>query len=217
MRADGMRNFSKSSAAAASGLAALAIVLAMAATAPATAQTADVAAHWQAMTKCAAMKDATARHACADDVMRRAGLLKDAGTAAVETAEPATPQQTQAEPEPETPQKTEAKPETPKPAATLTEEQREAFLPPKRSEEEKSGEPEEVAFTVKKAIRTADRKLALATTEGVIWRQLYSVGALTRMPLPKTGDAMTVRKGVVGGYFCKIERLPSFRCRPDSD
>ena len=47
-------------------------------------------AGWEAMTKCAAIVAADARHACADDVMRRAGLLPVTQDQPVAQAEPAT-------------------------------------------------------------------------------------------------------------------------------
>jgi hypothetical protein len=47
-------------------------------------------AAWAAMTKCAAIAAADARHACADDVMRRAGLLPVTQDTPVAQAEPVT-------------------------------------------------------------------------------------------------------------------------------
>jgi hypothetical protein len=47
-------------------------------------------AAWAAMTKCAAIAAADARHACADDVMRSAGLLPVTQDKPVAQAEPAT-------------------------------------------------------------------------------------------------------------------------------
>ena len=47
-------------------------------------------AAWEAMTKCAAIAAADARHACADDVMRSAGLLPATQDKPAAQAEPAT-------------------------------------------------------------------------------------------------------------------------------
>ena len=56
-------------------------------------------------------------------------------------------------------------------------------------------------------------KLVVTTADGVVWQQLYSDVLL---PMPRAGQSMRVWEGKLGGYMCRIEKSPTFRCTPAS-
>jgi hypothetical protein len=109
----------------------------------------DARSHWAAMSDCATLSDAAARHSCTDAVLRGAGLLDPAVSAAA-TAPVAAPRAVQ---EP-TPAERDASA-----AATDT-------------------EAEDTEVTLAKAMRRGDGRLVLTASDGVIWRQLYRQGSM---------------------------------------
>jgi hypothetical protein len=188
------------------GFALTGMVMAVAwAAAPTSALASSAKDNWKAMEKCAAIADADARHECADDVMRRAGLLVLAPAPGVagnaeapntQASEPA-PKAVAAVPTPETP----AAPQRP------------ASAPPPKPKLKSADERYHVEVTLAKAIKRGDGKLILTTADGVVWQQLYINSFL---PTPKPGASMRVWEGKLGGYMCRIEKLPTFRCTPAS-
>lgn len=170
---------------------------------PAAAQTSGTADNWSAMTTCATIANNDARHACSDDVLRAAGLLKTAEVAApVESAEPVETVETAV---PELAQTRQA--------ANLTTPEREAFLPTEQPAAAAAKDIDRVDFTLKTVTKAGNGKLTLTTTDGVVWRQLYSESMLLK---PRAGAVMTVRKRAMGAYQCRIGKGRAFRCQPNS-
>lgn len=192
-----------------SGIAVTGMFIALAwGSAPAMAQTVNAADNWEAMTKCAAIADADARHDCSDEVLRKAGLLK-------ESTEPKVSKAT--EPEPKPTASAVAKPAAqaePSPAQS-------AAIKPSDSREDfglegpkpKSDKDNRIEVTLERAVKAGDGKLVLITTDGAVWRQLYSNSLL---PTPSAGEVMKVRKNSLGGYLCRVGKKPSFKCERTS-
>ena len=173
---------------------------------PATAQVQDEASSWDAIKKCASIADEGDRHRCADDVLRKAGLLgAAAGAAQPQTVTGAGVSRAE-------PSVAASAPETEQTAAAVAPPRR---TPPKRYKEkpDKTQDPEKFDVTVAEAVRTGDGKLNVTTTEGEIWRQLYTDSSL---PMPSAGQIMKVKRNNLGGFMCRVEKWPTFRCRPDA-
>ena len=71
---------------------------------PAVAETPSAAASWETMTQCAGIADADVRHACTDEVLRKAGLLTSTPSSvqsqAKPAAQPSSPVSAQSSPQP---------------------------------------------------------------------------------------------------------------------
>jgi hypothetical protein len=177
---------------------------------PGAAIAADAAGNWAAINKCAAIADNSARLICMDAVLSTAGAAQGNSPAAPEARsvpvqEPARAAEAPAAPAP-----------APAPAATrqstdLSPEQREAFFPADTSPEEESQAVNEIEVTLADVRKAAGQKYRLTDTEGVTWQQLYTTSS--RVP-PKAGQSMTVHKNSLGGYLCRVESTPTFRCKP---
>jgi|GEM_PF-2203321 len=197
-----------------------ALAVLAAASAPAAAQTPN-AATLDALKKCAAIADADSRHICTDAVMQGAGLLGSESPAAAPAAgDNRAAKAPEAAAVPKAPKV--AAPAAPAPssgarqAEELTPAQRRAFYPEEALAEEEKEKKENVDLievTLNEVSKTGDGRLVLTGADGVVWRQLYHRSA---MPMPRNGDSMRVHKGALGGYLCRVEDAPSFRCRPNS-
>lgn len=160
---------------------------------PAAAQTSDASANWDAIAKCATINNDIARLECADTVLRPVGIPKAADTM-------------------EAPAKTVAAVPSQLPrVADLTAPERESFLPTEPTAEEEAAEIDQVEFTLKKVTKAGNGKYTLTTTDGITWRQLYRKPAQWR---PDVRKLMTVKKGAIGGYLCRVGKSQSFRCLP---
>ncbi len=166
---------------------------------PARAETSSAASNWEAMTKCAAIADAVARHDCSDEVMRKAGLLGSAearpsGAAASAGAAPARSQPDSG---------TQLAVQTP-PGPEVRSDRRYASRPE---------EPRKFDLTLEKVVKRGDGKLVLSATDGSTWQQLYTDATV---PVPSSGQLMSVKKNTLGGYMCRIGKWPPFRCAPNT-
>ena len=164
------------------------LVLALGATAAAngaiaeTATIDDADSGWRAVSACAAQPSERARHACLDDVLRRAGLL---------TTERETRQQRE---------RFGLKDDAPAPAAAPA-----TAVTPTPS----PTAPATVEVELAQVSTTRDEKLILMTTDGAVWRQIE--GTPIR-PVPVVGDRMTIRRASMGSFLCEVRRNVGFRC-----
>lgn len=179
---------------------------------PANAQTASKD-NWAAITKCAAISDDKARLICMDAVMSTAGVPDAAQNEArseqampAPKAQPAAPKAAQAPAPAPAPAATDSRK-----ATTLSDQQREAFFPDTK-EERQDDEVNRIEVTLA-SVSKHNSKFTLTDTDGVIWRQLYTPSS--KIP-PKAGQSMTVQKNSLGGYLCRVESTPTFRCKPNS-
>lgn len=111
---------------------------------PGSAPIAGSEAGWAAMKQCASIPDDARRHACADDVLRRAGLLGDAETLAAERTR---------------------RFGLPEPAAKATQP---ASTTPGAAKKDR------VEVTLASVEDPGNGKLILTTTDGAVWRQVES-------------------------------------------
>jgi len=174
---------------------------------PGAAVAADSAGNWAAINKCAAIADDSARLICMDAVLSTA--KEAAGTPSAPPREPA--RAAEAPTPAPAPASSDQRPGQEQPA-TLSPEQREAFFPAERSDAADE-EVNEIEVTLSDVRKTGSRKYLLTDTDGVTWQQLYT--SSSRIP-PKAGQSMTVHKNALGGYMCRVESTPTFRCRPVS-
>lgn len=69
-----------------------------------------------------------------------------------------------------------------------------------------------VALHVTAAHEEAQDRWVMETAEQAVWRQTQSSGfALT----PHAGSLLVVKPGVLGSFFCQIDRQAAFRCKRD--
>lgn len=69
-----------------------------------------------------------------------------------------------------------------------------------------------VTLHVSSAREEGQDRWVLDTTEQAVWRQTQSSG----FPLtPHTGSLLLVRPGVLGSFFCQIDKQAAFRCKRD--
>jgi hypothetical protein len=179
-----------------------------AATNGASAETAaidDADSGWRAVSDCAAQPSKEARHACLDNVLRRAGLLTPEretrqqrerfglkGEARAPASTPA-PAPASALPSPVTP--------APSPSSASPAPSAPPSTPP--------AVPSIVEVELARISTTHDEKLILTTTEGAVWRQIDG-GAI--LPQPAAGDRMTIRRASMGSFLCEVRRNVGFRC-----
>ena len=180
---------------------------------PAVAETPSAAASWETMTQCAGIADADVRHACTDEVLRKAGLLTSTPSSvqsqAKPAAQPSSPVSAQSSPQPPV-QSSSTPPAPPAKTAALPAPAPQASFGQDRTREEEAKELKRIEVTLEKADKAGDGKLVLTTTDGVVWRQIDSD---TTMPTPNGGESMRVWKNVLGGYRCRVGKWPPFRCK----
>jgi hypothetical protein len=150
-------------------------------------------AAWAAMTKCAAIAAADARHACADDVMRSAGLFPVTQDKPVAQAEPVT----------------QANPIAPgdsverqKRLGQQTGASANSASPPQKDDNQ-------LEVTLAAVEQDGDGKLVLTATEGAIWHQAERI---VIFPPPKQGQTITISRTSFGGFMCKPSKWVAFRC-----
>lgn len=69
-----------------------------------------------------------------------------------------------------------------------------------------------VTLHVTAAHEEATDRWVIETQEQAVWRQTQTSGfALT----PHAGSALVVKPGILGAYFCQIDRQAAFRCKRD--
>jgi hypothetical protein len=155
----------------------------------------DGASSWAEMQKCAAIADDAARHACTDEVMRKAGLFPSAQARTAARRKSfglELPRRASATPRPE--QQASAPAAAPRPAARPT---------PVEENDNR------VRFTLTGIELIADGRLLLTTGEGAVWRQADSDPV---RPRPAIGQSMLVERNVLGGFLCRIGKWTAFRC-----
>ena len=177
--------------------------------APATAQTSNAAANWDAMAKCAAISDDDARHECSDEVFRKAGLLKSVESTSSKSVE-TKPMKSAATTPTESAETTRSEPRK---AADVQPATPRSFPPRKLAPVKEPDDYDEIEVRLEQVDKAGDGKLVLTTTEGEIWRQLYSNSLL---PTPRAGQLLKVKQNSLGGFMCRVEKSPSFRCKPSS-
>lgn len=203
-----------------------------AATTSALAQTAainDSDSGWRAMSACAEQPTEGARHACMDDVLRRAGLLtperetrqqldrfglkgdprSPATPRAPTSASPATPRA----PTSEAPAVTGGTLAPSASSASSAASTATASSTPAPSEVASGVAPPPAPSTVEvelaRVSTTHDEKLILTTTDGAVWRQIEGVAV---RPVPAAGDRITIRRASLGSYLCEVRKNVGFRC-----
>jgi len=148
---------------------------------------------WSAISQCASNPTERARHACVDDVLRKAGLLTPQAEAKErrrqfgldENAARAAPPVAAPKPPP-----------SPAPAPA-------SAAPPKNDD---SGR---VEVEVARAAVATDGKVVVTTTDGAQWKQTDS-DTLPR--LPAAGDRVKIRRASLGSYLCELPTHHTFRC-----
>jgi hypothetical protein len=155
----------------------------------------SVQAKWDAITKCAPLVDDGARHACLDDVLRKAGLMPDAARAAAS-------RQRFGLPAPAVSVASVAAPVVAAPVAA-------APAAPVAAQSAKRAPEELIQVTLAGVKRGGDGTLVLNTTEGAVWRQIE---AADLHPEPVAGDTLTITHTIFGGYMCQSKKWIVFRC-----
>jgi hypothetical protein len=175
------------------GFGALALLL------PAPAQSQDAAGgDWAGIVQCAAIGRADERHACMDEVIRRAGLLSEARV--TQAAREDFGNENRAEPVRAAPPVAVAA--APPAAAAVPST---APLAPARA-----ADLDKLATTVVSAQVRGDRRLVVTTAEGSVWEQTQSE---TFRNAPKTGNPFSIERTSLGGFRCSFERSTHYRCR----
>jgi hypothetical protein len=191
-----------------------------AATNGASAETAaidDADSGWRAVSDCAAQPSKEARHACLDNVLRRAGLLTPEretrqqrerfGLKGEARAPASTPASASAPAPASAPAHASASPSpspvTPAPSPSS------ASPAPSAPPSTPPAVPSIVEVELARISTTHDEKLILTTTEGAVWRQIDG-GAI--LPQPAAGHRMTIRRASMGSFLCEVRRNVGFRC-----
>jgi hypothetical protein len=154
--------------------------------------------NWAAIARCAAIDQADERHACMDQVIRRAGLLSEARVA--QAARQEFGNENRAEPERTAP----AAPPAPTPAAAPAETQVASPRPAR------AAELDELVTTVVSAQVRGDRRLVVTTAEGSVWEQTQSESFRNT---PEAGSRFAIERTSLGGFRCSFERSSHYRCR----
>jgi hypothetical protein len=69
-----------------------------------------------------------------------------------------------------------------------------------------------MSLKVTSAFEGADGNWVISTAEGPVWRQTQSSGfSLT----PHDGSTLNIHPGVLGAFFCQVDKQAEFRCRRD--
>jgi hypothetical protein len=59
------------------------------------------------------------------------------------------------------------------------------------------------------AYQNAAGKWVFAATNGAVWRQTDDFGLYQE---PQKGSKLSIKSGMLGSFFCKIDRMPQMRC-----
>ena len=163
-------------------------VVALVALSGTTAHGADPTAEsrWNAVAACGSNLDERQRHACVDDVLRRAGVL---------TAEQEQRDQRQ---------RFGLNATSPRPGAVT---------PPGAPDPDAATEPpvaDKVEVKIAAVAESRDGKLVLTTEDGSVWRQIDS-GLIRRTPEP--GQTLSISKAALGSFLCSLGGKAAFHCR----
>lgn len=143
---------------------------------------------WNAIGQCAGNPNERARHACLDDVLRKAGLLTPQAEAKQRRQQFGLDENTARATPPPAP----AAP-APAPAAKI----------PQPAPDDR------VDVELAKAVVANDGKIVITTADGAVWKQTDS----TTVPrLPDAGDHVRIRKASLGSYLCEMPTHHTFRC-----
>lgn len=173
----------------------------------AMAQTAppDAASDWAEMQKCAALANDQARHACTDEVMRRAGVL------ASPEARAADRRKTFGDDTPRPRLAARAGPKVHRrsllAAGGKVEKAVAAGVAAGVGDDE--ADADRISVTLQDVSLRGDGKLLLVTNEGVTWRPVEDDPI---RPFPTSGEEMRIDRTVLGGYMCKLGKWTAFRC-----
>jgi hypothetical protein len=185
-------------------LAVLAATLGGVALAPASAQSPDGTAAFEA---CGRIADDAARHACLDEALRAAGMLEEEAPAAA----PA-PADSRGAPVAEAPSAAEA--DQPRLAPTPAAPARTAAAPPpppsRRDREEREPDRQPYLTSIVTARLIGNHTLEIATPDAGRW---VSTERQTFRRAPDGGDPMEILPAALGGYRCRLERSTIFPCR----
>lgn len=162
---------------------------------------ADPASSWAAMQKCAALANDEARHACADEVMRQAGVLASPQARAVERRKVFGDETPKPRPAPEVRQQAR------RDGATAAGGRIEKAVAGVVSDAD--ADADKISVTLQDVSMRGDGKLLLVTSEGVTWRPIDSDPI---RPMPRSGEAMSIERTLFGGYMCKLGKWTAFRC-----
>ncbi len=160
----------------------------------------DAEAGWRAVAQCAEVGAAGRRHACLDDVLRRAGLLKperEAQARREDFGRPAEAKSARTAPRVVQPAPSPALPALHAPPAPAVH----APAP---------ANPAGLRTTVRSAQVAGNRRLVVVTTDGAVWEQ---TGSEDFHVLPRAGDAFEIQPGTLGSYRCTFGRSSVYRCR----
>jgi hypothetical protein len=150
----------------------------------------DPAANWAAITGCASLQGAEARHQCMDGVLRRNGVLSEARVVQetredfgidrreVQARAVATPP----------PARAAAAPGPPVPAAP---------------------EIDEITTAIAAVSDVGYQRIRVTTAEGSVWDQTQ---ARTFTSAPRVGDAFVIERSPLSGYRCRFGRSSLYRC-----
>ena len=172
---------------------------------PAAQAAGDAEAGWRAVAQCAEVGAAGRRHACLDDVLRRAGLLKperEAQARREDFGRPAEAKSARTVPRVVQPAPPPAPPPAPSPA-----------LPAPPAPAGRAPAPANAAglrTTIRSARIAGNRKLVVVTADGAVWEQ---TGSEDFHVLPRAGDAFEIQPGTLGSYRCTFGRSSVYRCR----
>jgi len=78
---------------------------------------------------------------------------------------------------------------------------------------DKSEEINEITAKVAAASMDPSGKWVIRLDDGATWRQIDDT---VLEPDPHAGSAVTIKRGMAGGYFLKVDRAPAFRARREN-
>jgi hypothetical protein len=169
------------------------MVLLCLAAAPLAAQTPAPAMNaeqgWSAVGQCAAVANERARHACLDDVLRRAGLLNPQAEAIEKRRQFGL--------------------EEDRPAVAATPSKAAPAAPSQAAPPAAPAAPERLETRIATIVVAPDHKVVLTTADGAAWKQSDSD---TIPRLPQAGDVVRIRKASLGSYLCELPSHHTFRC-----
>ena len=176
----------------------------------------DAAVGWRAVAQCAEIGAAERRHACVDDVLRRAGLLqpeREARARRENFGRDAEPKSARTEPRvaQQTPPPASSPASSPAPSVRTAAVQSPSPGPPVdvRAPPE-PGNPDRLRTTVGSSRIGGNRLLVVVTADGAVWEQTEHEEFHV---LPQPGDTFEIQRGGLGGYRCTFGRSSIYRCR----
>jgi hypothetical protein len=151
---------------------------------------------WSAIGQCASNSNERVRHACIDDVLRKAGLLTPQAEATERRRQFGLD---------ESPARAAVPAPAPVPKSTPSPAPAAATKPPPAPVDA----VERLDVQIARAAIANDGKLVVTTTDGAVWKQTDS-DSFPR--LPSGGEHVRIRKATLGSYLCELESHRTFRC-----